>query len=1339
MDSGASKHICREKSWFKHLNYGGAPKRFKVASNSYTYSEGVGTVEIPLWDVRRGSVVNVILNDVYYLPGQPFNLLSVHQCVNSLGFNNPNFINSEWEHGDYCYETTLHGGLMYLEGYEEPAAVPAMEDGGGQNRENGNWAIKLSEYRKFGKLYGNPDTGDFDTDLFTDGLPHGVGDCMAKTGFSKQNCAFHTSFHGKYFWANPVYTNKFLFKTLEKMTKDFAKDPQHTTQMVVVPVIPEASWWHFTKYFDRVHTYPVGTQLFTMPTNESHNTTQPQPAGGEAHGDRCFVDGIPYEVTVLHRDVHTSMKVDEHFKAHLIFGHYSAKHISVLLDNDVNMGLKLNKSILRKCNPPCTCNICLLAKLRRPGPFRGGAMMRRVVLGPFQYLVSDVTGAISPESFTGYQYVIHFTCVLTRWTFIFFMTRKYEVSFKFTECLGYIKKFGYTCDKLLLRTDNAKEYIEGDMHDLCMTHGVKREVISAYMHEENALAEVVFRDLSNGARALMLMCDLPKQLWPLAYRHFCFLRNRMPNSNNHWKIPYFEVVKEHYDYSKLQPFGCDAYCWVDPGRRSGKLANKSERLIYVGNYEWTSAYACMDPKTWKVKRKGYPQFVANFSVMGNKMSNWDLEDTLVLDAEKDLYSLPKPFFEELDTVHALKIISHRSWYNEEDHETEALVELEELKSITGPFPKYWVPLSVYLRKSDESTHAERFSNFLGYMKGFLYNGNINQYYPLFSEVMAFSNYDSSQKLYSAVIVSHDATVESVETGTEFGVVFDAKCPILNGFEDISAGKISWSDVFIATPLVSKVAEVSGLSTYVPVQPLNWRHAMTMPDRELWIEAREKEAKAMIDQGVMQFQEPPTSRVVDIVDTIAVLKLKWISTGVVDKRRYRICARGCFQTLGVSYDDVFAPTAQLTSIRLILILCLTFSLKAHHLDVAVAFMNSPLKYDIWIKLPDDWPGRGNFKHAKLLKSLYGLKQAAKDWYDLQDEFILSFDSRFKRSISEPCMYYLVTDSLMAFILVYVDDYIMATNSEKFYEKFLRAFSTRFQVNDLGEVSHLLQMKVSWTPKGIELSQESYINEIVHRFGLSNAKPQDTPLPHDICLEKCLTDPDPKIPFRSLLGCLLWIARCSRPEIMASVIYMAQFTCAYDDKHFQSLKRILRYLKGTSSYSLLLPMPTKLNCLVMVVYYDSDWAGDNVDRKSVSGHCMFLNGCLLEFGSQKQSTQAHSSTEAEYVAVAEACKSGRHLVMMVDEVMNDRYKVEAPVSVYVDNQGAIFIADNDVNNKRSKHIDIKFHAIRDWVKKKLYDLYYVATDDNTADIFTKALAILKFSKFRTDLHVLDCSLD
>jgi hypothetical protein len=391
-------------------------------------------------------------------------------------------------------------------------------------------------------------------------------------------------------------------------------------------------------------------------------------------------------------------------------------------------------------------------------------------------------------------------------------------------------------------------------------------------------------------------------------------------------------------------------------------------------------------------------------------------------------------------------------------------------------------------------------------------------------------------------------------------------------------------------------------------------------------------------------------------------------------------------------------------------------------VKTAFLNSDLKHEIYIEFPEGFKTAEGFEHARLLKSIYGLKQAAHDWAEVSDSFIKNYDNCFTRSSIEPCMYYILTSKRIVIILVHVDDYLIASNDQKYVKNFVQAFQDKFGVNVLGKLAHFLQIAIETSKDTITLSQQRFIEELAERYHLNEIKDVHTPMDPTIKLLK-----EPELteihPYRNLLGSLMWLSRGTRPDIAFSVAYLSQFAISYSSEHFKALKRVLKYVITTKDKKLTFVRATPQPKIIVHSYTDSDWATDIVDRKSYSGSTVFVNGNLISWQSKKQKTVSTSSCEAEYVATSETVKCVLHLYYLLSEA----FSVHTPVPVYLDNTGAAYLASNPVNNQRSKHIDIRVHHVRDWVKKKLIKIVKVPTADNTADLFTKALPRASHEKF------------
>jgi hypothetical protein len=334
----------------------------------------------------------------------------------------------------------------------------------------------------------------------------------------------------------------------------------------------------------------------------------------------------------------------------------------------------------------------------------------------------------------------------------------------------------------------------------------------------------------------------------------------------------------------------------------------------------------------------------------------------------------------------------------------------------------------------------------------------------------------------------------------------------------------------------------------------------------------------------------------------------------------------------------------------------------------------------------------------------------------DRFIRDFDPRFKRNSSDTCLYTLFdeTDNLIVIILVYVDDYIFAHNNQEYYDRFCHEFNKKYEMTKLGKLSNYLQINVSWTDEGVMLSQTQYIDQLAEIYCLDSCNPKLIPMQPRLNLKPSVID-STTVPYRNLLMSLMWVARNTRPDILYAVIYLSQFSNAYSDPHYTALRVILKYLIGSKSRCLMFKKPDFDDIIKLNTYSDSDWAGDQNDRKSYSGSMIYVDNSLVSWGCTKQKTVSTSSCEAEYMAASTAAKE----VLGVINILKTFTNIELPTTMHIDNIGATYLSENEIHNKRSKHIDIRYHHVRDLVAQKILSIAYINTKDNVADIQTKAL--------------------
>ncbi|GJY82801.1 retrovirus-related pol polyprotein from transposon TNT 1-94 [Tanacetum coccineum] len=287
---------------------------------------------------------------------------------------------------------------------------------------------------------------------------------------------------------------------------------------------------------------------------------------------------------------------------------------------------------------------------------------------------------------------------------------------------------------------------------------------------------------------------------------------------------------------------------------------------------------------------------------------------------------------------------------------------------------------------------------------------------------------------------------------------------------------------------------------------------------------------------------------------------------------------------------------------------------------------------------------------------------------------------------------------------------------------------FEMSMMGELNFFLGLQIKQMEDGIFFNQSKYIKEMLKKFGLEDSKPMKTPMSSDTKLtkdEECESVDSTK--YRGMIGSLLYLT-ASRPDIMFSVCLCARFQEAPKTSHLEAVKRIFRYIKGTTHLGLWYPKGTGIET---VVYADSDHAGDYVDRKSTSGICTFVGCCLTSWFSKKQTALAISTTEAEYVSAGKACQQAlwmKQALIDYDVRLDD-------VPIMCDNKGAIDLSKNPVQHSRTKHIEIRHHFLRDNVQKGHISIEKVSSVDNIADILTKPLKRESFNYLRLGLGMME----
>lgn len=498
-------------------------------------------------------------------------------------------------------------------------------------------------------------------------------------------------------------------------------------------------------------------------------------------------------------------------------------------------------------------------------------------------------------------------------------------------------------------------------------------------------------------------------------------------------------------------------------------------------------------------------------------------------------------------------------------------------------------------------------------------------------------------------------------------------------------------------------------------------------QDCWRQAMLDEMKSIEENGTWLLVDPPPRQ--------RPIGLKWVfktkkdAAGNITKHKARLVAKGYVQRQGIDYDEVFAPVARLESVRLLLAYAASEGWAVHHMDVKSAFLNGELKEEVYVAQPPGFVVDGKEqKVLRLVKALYGLRQAPRAWYTKLDASLLSLG--FHRSASEHAVYMRGANARRLVVGVYVDDLVITGGNHSELDQFKKEMRETFQMSDLGLLRYYLGLEVSQTDEGITLSQGAYAKKILEAAGMVGCNPSQTPMEPRLKLSKLSTSPCvDATDYRKIVGSLRYLVN-SRPDLAFSVGYVSRFMEKPTTEHLAAVKRVLRYVAGTINRGC--SYRRKKGAVHLVGFSDSDLAGDVDTRKSTTGVFFFLGDNLITWQSQKQKVVALSSCEAEYIAATTAACQGVWLARLLAELKGEEADA---VTLNVDNQSAIQLSKNPVFHDRSKHIETRYHYIRECIEEDRVKIEFVSTNDQLADILTKSLGRDRFNELCTRIGLVE----
>ncbi|KAJ9545518.1 hypothetical protein OSB04_025225 [Centaurea solstitialis] len=487
------------------------------------------------------------------------------------------------------------------------------------------------------------------------------------------------------------------------------------------------------------------------------------------------------------------------------------------------------------------------------------------------------------------------------------------------------------------------------------------------------------------------------------------------------------------------------------------------------------------------------------------------------------------------------------------------------------------------------------------------------------------------------------------------------------------------------------------------EPTSYGEAVSGSESEQWQEAMKAEMQSMYDNQVWELTDLPQH--CRAVGRKWIFKKKTDMDGNIHTFKARLVAKGFTQTHGIDYDETFSQVAMLKSIKILMAISAYFNYEIWKMDVKTAFLNGKLTEDVYMEQPEGFEDPKNpNKVCKLLKSIYGLKQASRSWN-------LHFDERIKE---------------FGFTK---NDILLIGNDVPTLQSVKSWLSKCFQMKDLGEAAYILGIKIyrNRSKRLIGLSQSTYIDKILKKFRMDESKKGFIPMQHGIVLSKTQCpvssqdqDKMKSVPYASAIGSIMYAMLCTRPDVAYSVSVTSRYQQNLGEPHWVAVKNILKYLRRTKE--MFLVFGGSEDEISVTGYSDASFQTDRDDFRSQSGYVFTLNGGAISWKSSKQDTIADSTTEAEYIAASDAAKEAVWLRNFLSD-LRVIASISRPIDIFCDNSGAVAQAKEPREHHKSRHVLRKYHLIRDIIGRGDVRICKTPTEENVPDPLTKPLARVK----------------
>lgn len=506
----------------------------------------------------------------------------------------------------------------------------------------------------------------------------------------------------------------------------------------------------------------------------------------------------------------------------------------------------------------------------------------------------------------------------------------------------------------------------------------------------------------------------------------------------------------------------------------------------------------------------------------------------------------------------------------------------------------------------------------------------------------------------------------------------------------------------------------------PIEPKTFEDAKNWPNAEEWEKSMGEEMQSMKLHQAWDIVPRPQNK--NIIGCKWVYKIKKNEKGEITKYKSRLVAKGFAQVKGVDYKETYSPVLMKKSIRILLAVAVDKNYETRHIDVLSAYLNSPIKEEVYMEQPKGYEIGGSSYVCKLRKSIYGLHQSGRDWSMHITNHLMKMG--FERCVNEPCMFH-KEDIILG---LYVDD-ILAIGTKKAIEDFLKKFEKIIDFRDLGEVKCILSLNVKVKKDGIIVYQEPFASQLIHQYGINSTEKATSPLPLNVDNEENDEKPIDITEFKQAIGSLLYLSNNTRPDLAYAVCALSQRCCNPTERDWRNVCQVLKYLNATLDVGLNFSKTGEH----LQVYVDSSWANQIAERRSIYGVILLLSGSVISWYAKKSQRVSNSVLQAEYVAMDEGVREVLWIQHLFEELKLVKL-VPKPTVIYGDNQGAIANTTKQGITEKTKHFDTMLHFQRECCMKEEVVFKYVESARNYADALTKSISGPKMRNFRNNVMLM-----